>query len=501
MKQILSLALFLLPCLAWAQYPSNGNQKITLGEQTTADGLIWRGVLADTGIITPLSDTSAYIILDTVNHRFYNYNRATNVWSVAGGGTAVTSITGGTGLTGGTITSTGTLAADTSFLFTQSDTLSLNLTNRFALKLNIADTSNIKYVNTYGTQTVNGLKTFTDTVRIEDAIKVGANNAYVYSAGTGNYYFTKDYKNQNGLYHIAIGNGVLSNATTVSDPTSSRHGSVAIGFNNLKNLNQSGGGNNGLYNTSIGYNNMSSMTTGSFNTAIGADALKSMTTGFSNAGLGSSTLESSTTGERNLAIGNGALRFITTGNDNIGIGSNAGIFDAVGGDFVTSLNNSIYIGSRADPSAITGVTNEIVIGKDAKGQGSNSIMLGNSSVTNAYCYDTSLSSPSDFRDKTNIENLQTGLDLIMSLRPVKFQWNMRDYGKVGYKDIGFIAQEALDVQNVNNEADNIKLVSDENQNQLSMQSANLIPILVKAIQDQQAQIELLKQRLLILENK
>jgi hypothetical protein len=128
MKQLLPLFLFLLPCLALAQYPSNGNQKITLGEQTTADGLIYRGVLADTGIITPLSDTSAYIILDTVNHRFYNYNRATNVWSVAGGGTAVTSITGGTGLTGGTITTSGTLAADTNFLVTRFDTASM-LTN------------------------------------------------------------------------------------------------------------------------------------------------------------------------------------------------------------------------------------------------------------------------------------------------------------------------------------------------------------------------------------
>jgi hypothetical protein len=116
MKQLLSLFLFLLPCLAWAQYPSNGNQKITLGEQTSADGLIFRGVLADTGIITPLSDTSAYIILDTVNHRFYNYNRATNVWSVAGGGTAVTTFSGGTtGLTpstatSGAVTLAGTLA-------------------------------------------------------------------------------------------------------------------------------------------------------------------------------------------------------------------------------------------------------------------------------------------------------------------------------------------------------------------------------------------------------
>jgi hypothetical protein len=108
MKQLLPLFLFLLPCLAWAQYPSNGNQKITLGEQTTADGLIYRGVLADTGIITPSSDTSAYIILDTVNNRFFHYKRNTNVWSIAGG----------------------------------------------------SDTSLIAYVNTYGAQTVNGEKTF-----------------------------------------------------------------------------------------------------------------------------------------------------------------------------------------------------------------------------------------------------------------------------------------------------------------------------------------------------
>jgi hypothetical protein len=106
MKQLLSLFLFLLPCLALAQYPSNGNQKITLGEQSTADGLVYRGVLADTGIITPSSDTSAYIILDTVNHRFYNYNRATNVWSMAGVGSISSGLTGtlpvangGTGIT------------------------------------------------------------------------------------------------------------------------------------------------------------------------------------------------------------------------------------------------------------------------------------------------------------------------------------------------------------------------------------------------------------------
>ena len=94
MKQLLSLFLFLLPCLALAQYPTNGNQKITLGEQTSADGLVYRGVTADTGIISPSSDTSAYIILDTVNNRFYNYNRATNVWSVTTIGSISSGLTG-----------------------------------------------------------------------------------------------------------------------------------------------------------------------------------------------------------------------------------------------------------------------------------------------------------------------------------------------------------------------------------------------------------------------
>jgi len=474
MKQLLFLLLF--PCLALAQYQGNSNQKITLGEQTTADGLVWRGRLADTAnLLTNKLDTSVYIVLDTGTRAMWYYRVSTTPkWTRL-------------------VDSLNNLQGQ------------LSLTTKVTGTLPVANggtgSGTQNFVDLTTTQSVGGAKTFTDTVRIEDAIKVGANNAYIYSAGTGNYYFTKDYKNQNGLYHIAIGNGVLSNATTVSNPNSSRHGSVGIGFNNLKNLTQSASTNQGVFNTSIGYNNMSSVTTGAFNTGLGANSLASLTTGGSNVAVGTVTLENMTTGETNLGIGDGALRFLTIGNSNIGIGSNAGIFDAVNGSQVTSFDNSIYIGQLAAPSATTGVTNEIVIGKDAKGQGSNSIMLGNSSVTNAYCYDNTFSTPSDFRDKTNIENLNTGLDLILKLRPVKFQWNMRDYGKVGYKDIGFIAQEALGVQNINNEADNIKLVNDENQNQLSMQSGNLIPILVKAMQEQQAQIEALKQRLLILENK
>ena len=135
MKQLLFLFLFLLPCLAWAQYPSNGNQKITLGEQTTADGLIYRGVAATDTVRKPSIDTMAYMVLDTTTNIMWHYKKATsNAWLRLN-----------------------LLPSDTASMLTP-----------YLRKL---DTTNIKYVNTYGTQTVNGLKTFTDTIIVNKGIR------------------------------------------------------------------------------------------------------------------------------------------------------------------------------------------------------------------------------------------------------------------------------------------------------------------------------------------
>jgi hypothetical protein len=74
-----------------------------------------------------------------------------------GGSGSLTSISGGTGIlvSPNPITTTGTVSADTSFLFTQSDTLSLNLTSRFASKLNAADTASLSTrIDAKGTGTV-----------------------------------------------------------------------------------------------------------------------------------------------------------------------------------------------------------------------------------------------------------------------------------------------------------------------------------------------------------
>jgi hypothetical protein len=179
---------------------------------------------------------------------------------------------------------------------------------------------------------------------------------------------------------------------------------------------------------------------------------------------------------------------MTTGSTNTGVGYNAGFYITSGGNNQTS-GSSIYIGNDSRASA-DGNANEIVIGSVSRGQGTNSIMLGNSSIVNLYCYDTSISSPSDERDKKNVAALEIGLDFILGLRPVAFDWNMRDGGKKDIPDVGFIAQEVEPLQNVLPQGDNLNVVHYQAQDdRYFMQSANLIPVLVKAIQEQQSQIQ------------
>jgi hypothetical protein len=88
-----------------AQYPGNAGQKITLGEQTSADGLVYRGLAADT-TRKPSVDTMAYILLDTNTNIIWQYKKATsNAWTRVGGSisSGVTGVlpveNGGTGAT------------------------------------------------------------------------------------------------------------------------------------------------------------------------------------------------------------------------------------------------------------------------------------------------------------------------------------------------------------------------------------------------------------------
>lgn len=102
---------------------------------------------------------------------------------------------------------------------------------------------------------------------------------------------------------------------------------------------------------------------GSYNTGVGFNAFSSITTGY-----------------RNVAFGQSAMSALTTGYFNVAIGDNAGRFISGSSDLITTSNSSIFIG-RSSQSNANGNTNEIVIGNEAVGNGSNSTTLGNSSIT------------------------------------------------------------------------------------------------------------------------
>ncbi len=92
---------------------------------------------------------------------------------------------------------------------------------------------------------------------------------------------------------------------------------------------------------------------------------------------------------------------------------------------------------------------------------------------------------SDIRTKKNIRTLPYGLREVMMMRPVTYQWKNEAAGKI---KVGLIAQE---VKAVIPEV----VIGDETTETLGMNYAELVPVLVKAIQEQQKQIEQLRKDL------
>lgn len=174
----------------------------------------------------------------------------------------------------------------------------------------------------------------------------------------------------------------------------------------------------GEENTIIGYIAGGPMTTAKWNTMVGS-AAGIYNTGSSNTFIGASAGRGNTTGERNVAIG-----YNTSHNNEIGkwntsvgysatpnMGNAAAIADyntalgyGSGGTFVvgnenlflgfdtgsvlnnnvtplTQANQSIFIGAKAKGGTVDNQTNQIVIGCDARGLGSNTTVIGTTATT------------------------------------------------------------------------------------------------------------------------
>jgi len=313
----------------------------------------------------------------------------------------------------------------------------------------------------------------------------------------------------------SLGRGAYSAA---SDPAALRF-IVAIGDKALSNS-----GPNTIYNTAVGSAALSANTTGTNNTAVGSMALTSATEALYNTAVGDGSLSATTTGGANTAVGfwamvanntgggNSAFGFSALGENRTGTGNTAIGRGSLGTNTDGSNNTGVGIFTSANPSA----TNATAIGANALVDASNKIRLGDEYVTIVESNGV-FNTVSDGRFKYNIKEDVKGLDFIMNLRPVTYQFDAKkqeDFTKGiisaallnshaipaaynennGIKRTGFIAQEVeAAAQKTGFDFDGVKTPATDKQ-YYSLSYASFVVPLVKAMQEQQQVIDALKKQ-------
>jgi hypothetical protein len=286
------------------------------------------------------------------------------------------------------------------------------------------------------------------------------------TTGTGNSAFGSGALNLNstGMYNIAIGEALSSNRSGNSNIAV---GTLTLGYNNTGNSNVAVGAtalaystnasnivavgdsallyNTASFNTAIGSKTLLSNTSGYQNTSLGFQGLYNNTTGFNNtaagykalftnqaggnnAAFGSEALYYNSSGSDNTASGNYALYSNTTGNFNTGTGMYSLYFNTSGSGnctygFEAMLNNTTGTNNTSvgDYSGTSGsnLTNTSAIGYNALASASNSVVIGNSSVTSIGGY-AGWSNISDGRFKKNVNPNVPGLVFIKKLVPITY---------------------------------------------------------------------------------
>ena len=283
-------------------------------------------------------------------------------------------------------------------------------------------------------------------------------------------------------------------------------GTVAVGREALEDV-------TGDYNVAIGYQAGLELTSGATNVSLGVGALASSSasacTASDNTCIGAYAGARITTGAENVLVGKIAGDQLTTGGQNVFIGNAAGTHNKN----VTTGSRNIIIGYLADLSAVDG-QNQIVMGYDQGCTGDNNFTFGNGASgadSNIAFGATSITAPSDERLKENIATSIAGLSFINDLRPVTFQWKKlkdipsdhkayvansdeRVMGRGEKTQHGFIAQEVKAVIDNHSEIkDGFEMWMKEGEadgdGRQRLAPAELIPILVKAVQELSAKVK------------
>ena len=282
---------------------------------------------------------------------------------------------------------------------------------------------------------------------------------------------------------------------------------------------------NGTGNVGVGKGALSS-NTGSNNTAVGHDAGLSNTTSSFSTYVGYVAGEN-TTGEKNTFLGQGAGSSVTTGADNTIIGRYNG--NQGGLDIRTSSNNIVLADGDGNPRALFTSAGGMIVGDGAGFVNNTTAILcdggiyigaydGDKRITDAsqgggsdtlYIGNAAIQVSSDQRIKTNIvDTTMSAVDKINEVRVVDFEWD--DPSDTSYNNrnargqwTGIIAQELVNVfpfaVNAPRNEDDLS-IDQESDKKWQVDMAHLVPVLMKAIQEQQATITALETRVTALEN-
>jgi hypothetical protein len=204
----------------------------------------------------------------------------------------------------------------------------------------------------------------------------------------------------------------------------------------------------------------------------------------SNVMIGASAGFNLTDGNRNVAIGGAAGDGLTTGDKNILIGYHSGSTNDITGD-----HNIVIDGSNSPCHNLASAT-------------SNRIVMGGTAVTNAYVQ-VGWTTVSDKRDKVDLGEVPYGLEFVKELQPRTYQFKLDRDGEdtpenvSGNMRYGFMAQDILELEHARGSLEGI-IINEENEDKLTFNESNLVPVLVNAIQDLSKENEDLKSKLELL---
>jgi hypothetical protein len=123
------------------------------------------------------------------------------------------------------------------------------------------------------------------------------------------------------------------------------------------------------------------------NTVVGSGAGNTISTGSNNTFNGSQSGRFNSIGANNSFYGVNSGFYNSGGSDNINIGNSSGVHIANGTTSLTKADKSVFLGANTKALA-NNQTNQIVIGYDTIGYGSNTVTIGNGLITDTYIQGT-----------------------------------------------------------------------------------------------------------------